>query len=110
MFYIEASSDRIQGVAMSKLCNLSDIQRGHSNVEAAVLTRREQQVVYLVCKGLSNKLVARTLHVSEGTIKAHLHAIFRKLGVQSRFSLVDAMASRRVLLIAAALSSSRDQM
>jgi DNA-binding NarL/FixJ family response regulator len=95
---------------MSTLCNLPDIQRGHRYLEAAVLTQREQQVVKLVCKGLSNKLVARTLDVSEGTIKAHLHAIFRKLGVQSRFALVDAVASRRVLLIAAALGSSHDHM
>lgn len=110
MFYIKASDDRIQGVAMPTLCNSPDIQRGPRNIEVAVLTRREQQIAALVCKGLSNKLVARTLNVSEGTIKAHLHAIFRKLGVQSRFALVDALASRRVLLIAAALSSSHDHM
>ncbi len=95
---------------MSTLCNLPDIQGAPRNIEAVVLTRREQQVVRLVCKGLSNKLVARTLNVSEGTIKAHLHAIFRKLGVPSRFALVDAVASRRIPLIAAALSSSHDHM
>jgi ATP/maltotriose-dependent transcriptional regulator MalT len=54
----------------------------------AKLSEREQQVVALVSEGLSNKVVARTLNVSEGTIKSHLHAIYIKLGLQSRYELV----------------------
>lgn len=57
------------------------------------LSEREQQVATLVCEGLSNKLIARKLDVVEGTIKAHLHAIYRKLGVQSRIELLDALDS-----------------
>jgi two-component system nitrate/nitrite response regulator NarL len=60
------------------------------------LTDREQQVTALVCKGLSNKLIARRLNVSEGTIKAHLHAVFSKLGLGSRFALIDALVDRPV--------------
>jgi DNA-binding NarL/FixJ family response regulator len=55
----------------------------------AMLSAREQQVVALVREGLSNKLIARTLDVREGTIKSHLHSIFQKLGVQSRFALIN---------------------
>lgn len=51
------------------------------------LTQREQQVAALVCIGLSNKLVARKLNVSEGTIKLHLHSVFRKLRVRGRTEL-----------------------
>lgn len=57
----------------------------------ATLSEREQQVAALVCKGLSNKLIARTLNVSEGTIKSHLHTIFQKLRVGSRYALQVAM-------------------
>jgi len=48
------------------------------------LTKREREIVALVREGLSSKSIARKLNVSEGTIKSHLHAIYIKLGVQSR--------------------------
>jgi DNA-binding NarL/FixJ family response regulator len=40
--------------------------------------------MHLVAQGLSNKDVARHLHVSEGTVKLHLHHIFCKTGVRRR--------------------------
>jgi DNA-binding NarL/FixJ family response regulator len=42
----------------------------------AALSRRQQQVVSLVCNGLTNKMTADKLGVNEGTIKSHLHAIY----------------------------------
>jgi DNA-binding NarL/FixJ family response regulator len=48
------------------------------------LTERERQVAALVGLGLSNKHIAAKLGLSEGTVKQHLHSIFRKLGVRSR--------------------------
>jgi len=41
-----------------------------------------------VCSGVSNREIAETLGVSEGTIKCHLHTIYEKLGVQSRVQLI----------------------
>jgi DNA-binding NarL/FixJ family response regulator len=38
----------------------------------------------MVCEGLLNKQIAYELNVSEATIKAHVTAIFRKLGVRTR--------------------------
>jgi two-component system nitrate/nitrite response regulator NarL len=57
----------------------------------AKLSERQQQVVALVCEGLSNKMIAQKLNVSEGTIKTHLHAIFIKLRLQSRLALLVAL-------------------
>ena len=51
------------------------------------LTKRERQVAQYVSNGASNKDVARTLHISERTVKAHLSAIFEKLELQDRFQL-----------------------
>jgi DNA-binding NarL/FixJ family response regulator len=51
------------------------------------LTRREREIMLLVAEGLSNKLVARQLAVSEGTVKIHLHNIYRKVGVANRTAL-----------------------
>ena len=59
------------------------------------LTDREQQVTALVCKGLSNKLIARTLNVTEGTIKAHLQ-IYSKLSLGSRVAPIEALVDRPV--------------
>jgi RNA polymerase sigma factor (sigma-70 family) len=59
------------------------------------LSTREQQVITLVCGGLSNKEIAEKLGVTEGTVKAHLHAIFEKLGVRSRIEIMIALADRR---------------
>jgi DNA-binding NarL/FixJ family response regulator len=52
------------------------------------LTARQMQVVRLLARGLSNKAIARELGVSEGTIKVHLLAMFRVLGVRNRTSAV----------------------
>jgi DNA-binding NarL/FixJ family response regulator len=60
----------------------------------AALSRREQQVVYLVRDGLSNKMIAEKLGVNEGTVKSHLHAIYDKLGVQSRIALMIGLPDR----------------
>jgi len=54
----------------------------------ATLSDRQQQVVTLLHKGLSNKEIANALRVREGTIKCHLHSIYEKLGVQSRIELM----------------------
>ncbi|MGB7264677.1 MAG: response regulator transcription factor [Terracidiphilus sp.] len=54
----------------------------------ASLTRREHEVVDLICQGLRNKMIADTLHISEATVSHHLTAIYRKLGVDDRTSLV----------------------
>ncbi|WP_245334783.1 LuxR C-terminal-related transcriptional regulator [Bradyrhizobium mercantei] len=50
----------------------------------AMLTDRERQIMRLVSEGLSNKEIGRRLKVADGTIKVHLHHIFRKLEISNR--------------------------
>lgn len=50
----------------------------------ASLTPQQFRVLTMVCDGLLNKQIAYELSVSEATIKAHVTAIFRKLGVRTR--------------------------
>ena len=50
----------------------------------ASLTPQQLRVLTMVCDGLLNKQIAWELSVSEATIKAHVTAIFRKLGVRTR--------------------------
>jgi two-component system nitrate/nitrite response regulator NarP len=51
------------------------------------LAPRERQLVDFVRRGLRNREIAEQLGVTEGTVKAYLHAIFEKLGVSSRTEL-----------------------
>jgi DNA-binding NarL/FixJ family response regulator len=60
------------------------VVRAESGSRTSGLSRREQDVLDLVCRGLPNKEIARVLYITEGTVKAHVHHIFRKLGVKSR--------------------------
>jgi DNA-binding NarL/FixJ family response regulator len=51
------------------------------------LTRREGQLVALLCQGLKNKEIAYQLSISEGTVKVYMSRLFQKLGVKDRFEL-----------------------
>jgi DNA-binding NarL/FixJ family response regulator len=55
---------------------------------SAKLTPQEMTIVRMVAGGLRNKEIADKLHISEGTVKVHLHNIFEKLQVDSRLSLL----------------------
>ena len=48
------------------------------------LTPRQRQVVTEMCKGKSNKEIARTLGMAESTVKLHLTEIFKTIGVKTR--------------------------
>jgi len=61
------------------------------------LTKRELQVVQLVSDGASNKVIASTLDITVGTVKAHMRAVLDKLGATNRMQAA-AAASRRGLL------------
>jgi DNA-binding CsgD family transcriptional regulator len=48
------------------------------------LTRREREIFDLVKQGSSNRAIARTLWISESTVKVHVHHILKKLGARTR--------------------------
>jgi DNA-binding NarL/FixJ family response regulator len=48
------------------------------------LTPREREVLVLIGRGMSNKLIARELGIAEKTVKAHVSAVLAKLGVTDR--------------------------
>jgi DNA-binding NarL/FixJ family response regulator len=54
----------------------------------ALLSQREEQVLDLLARGLSNRDLARELKLSEHTVKNHLFRIFDKLGVSNRMEAV----------------------
>jgi len=53
------------------------------------LTRREQQLIHMIGRGLTNKEIAVELGLSEQTIKNHVHRMLRKLGADDRLGAVE---------------------
>jgi DNA-binding NarL/FixJ family response regulator len=64
------------------------------DVLRTLLTERQIDVMRLLSQGKPNKLIARDLGISEGTVKIHLAAIFRALNVRNRVEAV--VASRKL--------------
>lgn len=50
----------------------------------AGLTEREKEILELIAKGLSNKLIARELGITDGTVKVHVKHLLKKLNLRSR--------------------------
>jgi DNA-binding NarL/FixJ family response regulator len=59
-------------------------ENDQSHRAASNLTQRETDILALLAEGKSNRDISRALYLSEKTVKAHLAAIFRKLGVSNR--------------------------
>jgi DNA-binding NarL/FixJ family response regulator len=58
--------------------------RSFQACQALHLTEREQEVLHWLVQGASNEKIAQHLYITVATVKAHLTAIFEKLGVTSR--------------------------
>lgn len=80
-------------VAPEMVGTLADIVRDDGLARSAVpraenpfdeLTPRELEILEHVADGSSNKMIARALSITEGTVKLHVKAILRKLGMRSR--------------------------
>jgi two-component system, NarL family, nitrate/nitrite response regulator NarL len=54
------------------------------DAEPQRLTPREREILLLIADGLSNKMIARALEISEGTVKVHVKHLLRKLNLRSR--------------------------
>jgi len=66
------------------LWSVGRIRKDHSGT----LSPKEQEIVALTGKGLRNREIAEKLHISELTVKTHLHRIFKKLEITARAQLI----------------------
>ncbi|MEH6578554.1 MAG: two-component system response regulator NarL [Amphritea sp.] len=58
--------------------------RSNKNPDTESLTPREKQIIKLISAGLPNKLIARKLNITEGTVKVHVKHLLKKLRLRSR--------------------------
>lgn len=61
----------------------------------STLTSREHEILRYIAKGLSNKLIARELNISDGTVKVHVKHILKKLSLRSRVQAAVWMINHR---------------
>lgn len=85
---------------LSKLCT-ADTPPDHAAVHAGTLTRQQRKVLTVMATGKSNKEIARELGICEGTVKVHVNAAYRALGVHNRVSAVTVLRQQGHPLAAA---------
>ena len=73
----------IAGAALDRLAR----REGAETELAGVLTPREVEIARSIGAGRSNKEIAETLFITEGTVKTHLHRIYEKLQIHGRLEL-----------------------
>lgn len=73
------------------------LARGIPQADEGPLSRREQEVLALVAGAKTNREIARTLFISEATVKRHLANAYSKLGASSRMEAVQIAVARGII-------------
>lgn len=79
--------DAMTATLFSEIAREATTSRGDGLLESVRLTPREGEVIERIAEGMSNKAIARDLHVSIHTVKSHLRNIMDKLNLHSRLQL-----------------------
>ena len=85
---IDCLLDSLANINRGVLCFDKDLMDYLLSQKRVTLTERQGQLVSLVARGLKNKEIAWVLGTTEGTVKAYLYKLFRKLGVNDRLGMV----------------------
>ncbi len=87
-----AISPELTNILASAIRHKSTIHKANIND----LTSREKQVLKLIAAGQSNKLIARKLKISEGTVKVHVKRVLSKLNMKSRVEAAVWLVENRI--------------
>jgi two-component system nitrate/nitrite response regulator NarL len=80
----EARAENGTGAALHQPCSVSKESEAPAYKGLGKLTRRQAQVLDLLAEGYSNRQIASTLGMAEGTVRVHVAAILRALEVRNR--------------------------
>lgn len=80
----ERFSAVLDSVSRGMVCFPGEWVRQPSSQALSSLSERQRDVLELLAAGESNKEIGRNLNISAATVKAHLEALFRRLGVKNR--------------------------
>jgi DNA-binding NarL/FixJ family response regulator len=73
---------------IEKLAALRRTDKPTSDVSVEKLTAREREVLGLICQGVSDATISKRLSLSSNTVRNHVSALYRKLGVHRRSEAV----------------------
>ncbi len=76
------------GVGGQPLASAQSYPASESSTLLAGLSKRQREVLLLLLRGTSNKSISHHMDISQNTVKAHLSAIFKVLGVRNRTEAV----------------------
>ena len=79
-------AQQFRQMPMDTAMTRTSVQQPHAHL-LNEMTQREQETLRLIAKGLNNKLIARELGISDGTVKVYVKNLLRKLNVHSRLEL-----------------------
>lgn len=96
-----ACSPRVAALMCERLA-----RRAAGSKTSANLTRREEEIAFLIGQGLSNKEIAKDLRIGPSTVKNHVHSILEKLNVPRRSAIVHQLSQSPWMRGAAAQLSS----
>jgi ATP/maltotriose-dependent transcriptional regulator MalT len=86
-----------QLLAESELAPSSAVAPADGTLPASTLSRREREILQLVEGGLSNPEIAHKLVIEANTVKSHLHRIYQRLNVSTRYQAVKHAKSLQML-------------
>lgn len=78
---------QMAGSLFSQIAREAVAGSGPASMDAVRMTPRERQVVDLIAEGLSNKDIAKRLHIATHTVKSHVRNIMEKLTLHSRLQI-----------------------
>ena len=90
------------GLIVTMPATLNDLLPNRQSFDddlAEPLSERELEVLGLVAEGLSNRLIAQALNISEHTVKTHVASIFAKLGASSRTEAVSQALRKGLVML-----------
>ena len=77
----------LTGTLLSHIAEQAVIRQTPALADAVRMTKREREVIDLIAEGLSNKEIAKQLHLATYTVKSHVHNILEKLALHSRLQI-----------------------
>ncbi len=93
---LQSALTNILSGSMAVIPPITDKNAGHIQQSMQQkLTDRQMQVLDLLCDGDTNKMIARKLGLTEGTVKVHVRAILQSLGVSNRTQAVAIIRGQR---------------
>lgn len=66
----------------------------NENIKKYGISKREQEIIFLIFDGLSNKAIEERLYISIATVKDHIYNIYKKTGVKNRVQLMNLFSKK----------------